>query len=83
MKLKDCQKMSRYQDNSWEVTYKTGKSYRFLGDKTNSTKWFNKLYSIFSHEVQGKVVLNDIFSNSENKENQSEVQLLSYKEINS
>lgn len=87
MKLKDCEKMSRYQDNSWEITYRAGKSFRFLGDKSNSTKWFNTLYAIFSHEVQGRVVeQNGPSTNSrqqENKENHNEVQLLSFKDINS
>ncbi len=69
--INECQKVSRYQDNSWEITHKSGKSLRFLCEKNKSNLWFETIYSRFNKakelEVKDNIVTTeDIFSEEEN-----------------
>jgi hypothetical protein len=49
LNILECQKISKYKDNSWEIISKRGKCYRFLSDDPAvNLKWFNIMTSVFS-----------------------------------
>lgn len=56
--LEDLEKISRYQDNSWEIKHKSGKSYRFIA--ANSEEWFNKVYSSFNEQKNSTKALKNL-----------------------
>jgi hypothetical protein len=47
--LLECEKFSKYNDMSWELTYKPNKVYRLVSEnKMENLKWFNTINEMFT-----------------------------------
>jgi len=47
--LLECEKFSKYNDQSWEITYKPNKVYRLVSEnQMENIKWFNTINDLFT-----------------------------------